>query len=96
MLACAGGMSSSLLVTKMQKAASEQDLDFKILAVGVDTVPMNVEKYHPAVVLIGPQVNYMLTKVKQAINVPVAVIDMKNYGTMNSAAVLKQALDLIS
>lgn len=95
MLACAGGMSSSLLVTKMQKAAVAEGLDLNIFAVGVEAIPMNVAKKHPEVVLIGPQVHYMLDKVKQKVDIPVEVIDMKNYGTMNGEAVLKQALALM-
>lgn len=36
MLCCAAGMSTSLLVTKMEKAAKEQNIEAKIWAVPVE------------------------------------------------------------
>jgi len=95
MLACAGGMSTSLLVTRMQKAAAKQGVEYNIFAVGVDAVPDQFKKHNPQVVLLGPQVNYMLEKVRQEIPVPVEVIDRKEYGMMDGAKVLEQALSLI-
>jgi len=95
MLACAGGMSTSLLVTKMQKSAAKRGDEYNILAVGVDAVPDQFKKYRPQVILLGPQVNYMLETVRQAVPVPVEVIDRKEYGMMDGEKVLEQALSLI-
>lgn len=45
MLACAAGMSTSLLVTKMQKAAEAKQLDVEIFAVPVsDSIQYAEEK----------------------------------------------------
>lgn len=88
MLACAGGMSSSLLVTRMKKAMVKRNLEYNIFATGVDAIPDDYRKSHPAVILIGPQVNYMLAKVKEEVDVPVEVIVSKNYGLMDGDKVL--------
>jgi PTS system cellobiose-specific IIB component len=95
MLACAGGMSSSLLVSKMKQAAKDQNLDVDIVAVGAAAVPYDIEKYKPEVVMLGPQVSYMLANIQKEVPVPVRVIDMRDYGTMNGAKVLATALNEI-
>lgn len=92
LLACAGGMSSSLLVTKMKKAAEAQGIDTEINAIGVNGVESEIKKYDPDVVLIGPQVSYTVAKLKKDLTVPVEAINMRDYGTMNGPAVLKFAL----
>lgn len=95
MLACAGGMSSSLLVSKMKQAAKDQNLDVDIVAVGAAAVPYDIEKYKPEVVMLGPQVSYMLANIQKDVPVPVRVINMRDYGTMNGAKVLATALNEI-
>ena len=48
------------------------------------------------VILIGPQIRYELENVKSlAGDVPVAAIDMRDYGMMNGPKVLDQALALV-
>ena len=77
MLCCASGMSTSLLVEKMKKAASQDGIKVDIWAVGANEIRENADKE------------------SEAPGVPVANIGMREYGMMNGAAVLKQALDLI-
>lgn len=94
MLCCASGMSTSLLVEKMKKAALEQGIEAEIWAVGANEVKANADKTD--VILLGPQVKYAQKKIEsEAPGVPVAHIGMKEYGMMNGAAVLKQALELM-
>jgi len=95
MLACAGGMSSSLLVVKMKKAMQQRNLNYNIFATGVEAIPDDYKRSHPVVILIGPQVSYMLAIVKKEVPVPVEVIDSKNYGMMKGDEVLDQALALM-
>ena len=52
MLACAAGMSTSLLVSKMQKAATEKGFDAEIFAVAAAEAQDYVEKQHVDVVRI--------------------------------------------
>lgn len=90
MLCCASGMSTSLLVEKMKKAALEQGIEAEIWAVGANEVKAT------DIILLGPQVRYAQRKIEsEAPGVPVAHIDMKDYGMMNGQSVLKQALAIL-
>lgn len=95
MLACAGGMSTSLLVTKMEKAAVERNVDVSIFATAGSIIPDECKKYHPDVILLGPQIQYMYHLVIKEVDVPVSVIDMKDFGTMNGEKVLDLALSMM-
>jgi PTS system cellobiose-specific IIB component len=99
MLACAAGMSTSLLVSKMQEAAKKANLDYEIFAKSVAEVATTVEKKPIDVLLLGPQVKFMLKEVTETVsgkNIPVAVISMVDYGRMNGAKVLLQAKQLMT
>ena len=94
MLACAAGMSTSLLVSKMQKAATEKCLHAEIFAVAAAEAQDYVEKQHVDVVLLGPQVRFMEADFKKKMEpkgIPVGVIPMADYGMMNGAKVLEFA-----
>jgi len=95
LLVCSAGMSTSLLVTKMQEVAKEQGVEAEIWAVGEAEASSNWEKAD--VLLLGPQVRFLEGKIKDMVGgkIPVDVIDMRAYGTMDGKTVLKQALDLI-
>lgn len=93
MLCCASGMSTSLLVEKMKKAAKEENVEVEIWAVGANEVKANADKAD--IILLGPQVRYAQKKIEsEAPGVPVANIGMREYGMMNGAAVLKQAIEI--
>ncbi len=95
MLCCASGMSTSLLVEKMKKAGQEKGIQTDIWAVGANEVKANAPKAD--VILLGPQVRYAQKSIEEDANgVPVDNIGMKEYGMMNGAAVLEQALSLIN
>ncbi len=50
------------------------------------------------IVLLGPQVRYLLPKMKELMepkNVPVDVVNTIDYGTMNGEKVLEHALSLV-
>ena len=63
MLCCASGMSTSLLVEKMKKAAQEQGVETEIWAVGANEVKANAGKAD--IILLGPQVRYAQKQLKQ-------------------------------
>ncbi|MFE8700242.1 PTS sugar transporter subunit IIB [Cytobacillus sp. FJAT-54145] len=97
LLCCAAGMSTSLLVTKMEKAAAEQGKECKIWAVSGDAVKNHIDQAD--VLLIGPQVRYMLPQLKKVgeeKGIPVDVINTVHYGTCNGAEVLKFAFQLVT
>lgn len=98
MLVCSAGMSTSLLVTKMQKAAEAQGIESDIFAVSASEADANLANKDVNVLLLGPQVRFMKSQFEQKLapmNIPLEVIDMKDYGMMNGENVLKQALSLI-
>lgn len=92
-LFCAAGMSTSLLVSKMQAAAREMNFDCTIQAYSLNDLK---EKGADAdCILLGPQVRYQKDKVTAAYpDKPIAVIDMTLYGMMKGKEVLEQAIEM--
>jgi len=96
LLVCSAGMSTSLLVTKMNLAAIKQGVKADITAVA--EIELNKYSDKTDVVLLGPQVRFLLSKVKASLEpkgIPVEVINSIDYGTMNGENVLKRAIELI-
>ncbi|MBO0458560.1 PTS sugar transporter subunit IIB [Enterococcus hulanensis] len=95
MLACAAGMSTSLLVTKMEKAAKEKNLEVEIFANPVSEIDQILKEKNIDCLLLGPQVSFMkndLIKKMEKYNIPVETIDMATYGMMDGEKVLNQTL----
>lgn len=91
---CNAGMSTSMLVAKMKKAAEEKNLDVSIEAKSLSEAKAQISEAN--IVLLGPQIRYELNNVKKvAGNVPVEAIDMKDYGMMNGEKVLSHAMEVI-
>ena len=94
MLVCAAGMSTSLLVTKKEKADSAKGDEVEIISFRISEVQnrgLDVD-----VILLGPQVRFQKNTIEKAIEAagvskPCDVIDMKDYGMMNGEAVYKKA-----
>ncbi|EAE5050884.1 PTS sugar transporter subunit IIB, partial [Listeria monocytogenes] len=63
MLVCSAGMSTSLLVTKMEKAAAEQGLEAKIFAVAEAEAANHLDEID--VLLLGPQVRFLEGNMKK-------------------------------
>jgi len=95
LLVCNAGMSTSMLVQKMRKAAAEQGVEADINAMSLTEANDIIGDVD--VVLLGPQIKFQKKAVEKvsAGRTPVDVIDMRDYGTMNGAKVLKHALELI-
>lgn len=95
LLACAAGMSTSLLVTKMQEVSKKD----KIFAIPVSKVDQKVNEESIDVILIGPQIRYMEKRIKEKMavkHIPVGVIPMEDYGRMDGAKVLEYAYSLMN
>lgn len=95
LLVCSAGMSTSLLVTKMQEEAKNRGLESNIWAVSEAEAGANWE--NADVLLLGPQVRFLESKMQTMVDgkIPVAVIDMRAYGMMDGKSVLDQAVTLI-
>jgi len=96
LLCCSAGMSTSLMVNKMQKSAADKGIEVEIWAEPMDKASSEVPKAD--VVLLGPQIKFALPEIKkltdQAGN-KIGVIDMMDYGMMNGEKVLNMALELL-
>lgn len=88
LLVCAGGMSTSILMKKLEKYAAEKGIDFEIAAVGLAAYKDIASKYD--CILMGPQVGYQKDTVKAAVSIPVDVIAPADYGIGNCVNIFKQ------
>ena len=98
MLVCSAGMSTSLLVTKMQQAAEAKGLETDIFAVSASDADNHLETKPVDVLLLGPQVRFMKAQFEEKLapkGIPLDVINMADYGMMNGEKVLKSAIKLI-
>lgn len=94
-LVCAAGMSTSLMVSKMNLAALSSGTQVKIRAVP-ESQFSNYES-DTDILLLGPQVSYLLDKMKRQYEpkgIKVAVISSSDYAALNGENVLKSALEL--
>lgn len=94
LLVCNAGMSTSLLIDKIKKIGVEKSIDVRVEARPVDDVKNHLEDKD--VILIGPQIRFKEKQISSLVDgeIPVAVIDMVAYGTMNGEKVLEQAVKL--
>ena len=95
-LFCSAGMSTSLLVTKMKKAAEAKGIEVSIDAYPEATMEKELDDVDA--VLIGPQIKYLLRKLKKICDdkgVPISVINTMDYGMMDGEKVLNQALKMM-
>ncbi|MEI4771976.1 PTS sugar transporter subunit IIB [Psychrobacillus sp. FJAT-51614] len=97
LLCCAAGMSTSLLVRKLQSFVSNDKKAYFIKAMDQDSAELHLKNFD--VVLIGPQIRYALPRLKkiaQIYEIPVEVIDPTDYGRNNVGAILAFAEHLFS
>lgn len=94
-LCCSAGMSTSLVVEKMQDAAKEKGIDAEIKAVPVSSVEELDNSHKIDILLLGPQVKFKLNELKEVYkdqNTLVDVINMMDYGMINGGKILTDAL----
>lgn len=94
MLCCSAGMSTSMLVRKMEQAAADNGIEAEIAAHGADQFDQKQGEYD--VILLGPQVGYMKDSLtSRADGKPVEVINPIDYGMQNGEKVLSWAISLV-
>lgn len=95
LLVCSAGMSTSMLVKKMQDTANKEGKQYEVEALAVSEAETKVDEVD--VILLGPQVRFQKAQVEKVANgkVPVDVIDMQQYGMMDGEGVLKHAESLM-
>jgi PTS system cellobiose-specific IIB component len=93
-LCCAAGMSTSLLVTRMENAAKAAGYECEIAAYPISDAPRVCPSAD--VVLLGPQVRFKLDSLKKEYpDKKIDCIPMQMYGMMDGAGVLKIARTLM-
>ena len=92
MLACAGGFSTSMLVTQMKKAAKKENIDAEINAVA-ESALNNYDDLD--IILLGPQVGHIKPELEKEFSIPIRVIDQMDYGMMNGTKVLNDAMKVL-
>lgn len=96
LLCCSMGMSTSVVVSAMKKAAEAQGKNYEISATDINSV--DEEDETPDVVLVGPQVAHALNQVKEQVagtNAKVAIMNKEDYGNVNGKAILEFAEELV-
>lgn len=95
-LVCMAGMSTSLLVNKMRRAAAENGVEAEIIAMSESAFARYGKPTD--VLLLGPQIGYKYEAMKaecEGKGIPVAVIDSGLYAGMDGETVLKNALEML-
>ncbi|WP_028044826.1 PTS sugar transporter subunit IIB [Candidatus Stoquefichus massiliensis] len=93
LLACNLGMSTSLLVRNMEKYAQQIGVEVQIAAEPIAVAEKTWKEWD--IIMLGPQVRHVFNRLKDATGgeIPIVIIDMRDYGMMNGEKVLKAALD---
>jgi len=96
LLVCAGGMSTSILMKKLQKYADEKGLGLeKIVARGISDYEEVYKDFD--VILVGPQVSYKQADIQKRVgDKPVAVIAPQDYALGNAEKIFAKISELLS
>lgn len=97
-LACAAGMSTSILAHNIAKVADDRGLEVTVEA--LSSSALNEAVWRAAdVVLVGPQMRFQLDELKETgekYHVPVEAIPPQNYAMADGQKVLEQADALVN
>ena len=92
-LVCSAGMSTSLLVEAMERAAAEQGRQVEIASASTEQLP---DLLPADAVLVAPQIRHRFARIAQAAaaaGAPAVLLDQRAYGLVDGAAALAQALE---
>ena len=86
-LACVGGLTTSMLVERINEVIHRDQLDYSFYSIGI-TGMNNLKNID--VLLLSPQLAYLEEKAKASLQVPVAVISDEDFELMRGEEVLRQ------
>jgi len=92
-LLCSLGMSTGILVDKMVKDGKDMGLELDVDALPYDRLTDRINQTD--ILLLGPQVRYLLKKFENEYGdkIPViSVMNMRDYGLTNTKKILDEAL----
>ena len=93
MFVCCAGMSTSLLVEKVNQAATGRGLEIEAYAVGETEAIRDLSQAD--ILLLGPQVKYLENRFRKSLGdskTKLGVVDMRAYGLMDGEKVLEQII----
>jgi cellobiose PTS system EIIB component len=93
LLVCGAGMSTSILMKKMEKYAADNGIELQVEAHGFDVASEYAPDYE--CILVGPQIGYHKDDLAEQTGLPTAVIPPADYGMGNCANIIKLAQSLI-
>lgn len=93
LLVCAGGMSTGLLMKKLEAYWQERGEDHSINAVGLSEYPNVYQNYD--IIMVGPQVSYRLKQIKEDTQLPCETIPSFDYAVANCPNIMKIANKLM-
>ena len=91
-LVCTQGMSTSMLIKKMEDHAKEKGIEIDVDALPNDQIDSRIDKTD--ILLIGPQLRYLYKKYKSEYGdkIPVIqVMNMSDYGLLKAAKMFDEA-----
>ena len=92
-LACVGGLTTSMLVERINEVIHRDQLDYYFYSIGITGIN-NLKNID--VLLLSPQLAYLEEKAKASLHVPVAVISDEDFELMKGEEILRQAEKLMS
>ncbi|ATZ18916.1 PTS system, cellobiose-specific IIB component [Williamsoniiplasma somnilux] len=94
LLVCSAGMSTSMLVKKMEAIARKENLDYEIKAMGMAEAKPIIKNWD--VIMVGPQVSFILNDLKSMTSAPVELIPANIYALAKGEEAIKMAQKLMS
>lgn len=87
LLVCSGGMSTSVLMNKMEKYANDSGISLKVDACGTGNYEDEAKDYD--IILLGPQIAYRKAQIAGTVSIPVAPIAPQDYAFGNVENILR-------
>ena len=96
LISCAGGFSSSLVISKVREAAKKKNVEVNAWAINSGDFDANVDKAD--IVLVAPQIQYMYSQFKEKSdkrNIPCLMVSQQDYGRCNGEHILETVLEAL-
>ena len=93
LLVCSGGMSTTILMTKMQKYAEERGFSLEIDACSAAVCQDKSQGYD--VVLLGPQIAYQKSSIAAKLSKPVACMQPQDYAMARCENIFRQVDEIL-
>lgn len=89
LLVCSAGMSTHLLVRRMQQAAPA---DITVTATAAATAGEVAKELAPDLVMLGPQIRFIIDQLRHQVAAPVVILDTQAFMQMDGPALMAQAM----